>query len=173
MSWFYDSLTNEDVVKMINSLLQGNVLVFERYFSLLAMRVFSYHDTAKSVLEKEIEEMRSLEEKDLEKLENFYHGVVLGLLVYVNDSYYIESNKESGLGRCDVAIIPKAPDKKGIILEFKRADTNETIEAAAKRALSQINAKHYDEGMKNKGIKDIVKLGIGFKGKIVKVVTDY
>ena len=116
--------------------------------------------------------MRSLEEKDLEKLENFYHGVVLGLLVYVNDSYYIESNKETGLGRCDVAIIPKTLDKKGIILEFKRANTSETIEAAAKRALKQINDKRYDEGMKNKGIKDIVKLGIGFKGKVVKVVND-
>ena len=103
--------------------------------------------------------------------ENFYHAFVLGLFVSLNSSYEVKSNRESGLGRYDVILIPKDISKNGVIIEFKKVNKkrNETLEIACDTALKQIEDKRYDIELKDRGVKKIIKLAIAFEGKNVLV----
>ena len=83
--------------------------------------------------------------------------------------YEIYSNQESGYGRYDISIEPKEKDKIAFILEFKLAKSEEELEKKAKEALLQIEEKQYDVEMKQRGIKNILILGIAFCGKKVRV----
>ncbi|MDP4147727.1 MAG: PD-(D/E)XK nuclease domain-containing protein, partial [Bacillota bacterium] len=93
------------------------------------------------------------------------------MLVSLSEDYEVKSNKESGYGRYDVMIIPKDISKIGIIIEFKKIDyfLDYTIEQGTQMALQQIEEKKYEAELLQKGIKDIIKLAIVFKGKDVKV----
>lgn len=95
------------------------------------------------------------------------------MLVYIDKDYEIRSNRESGFSRYDVMVIPKDKSKKAIIIEFKKVDKfeGETLETALEAALKQIEDKKYDSEIKALGINDIVKLGIVFKGKEVKIAS--
>ncbi len=103
--------------------------------------------------------------------ERVYHAFVLGMLVSLSNEYEVNSNKESGYGRYDVVIIPKDISKIGIIIEFKKIYyfLDDTIEKATKEALKQIDEKRYETELVQKGIKNILKLAIVFKGKEIKV----
>ncbi len=83
----------------------------------------------------------------------------------MSHNYEIKSNRESGLGRSDIMIIPKKPNKLGLILEFKKVKGNETLELAAQRALDQIKEKKYAQELRERGIKSIKLFGIAFSGK--------
>ena len=96
------------------------------------------------------------------KNEDFYHGLILGMTLYLDSQYYVTSNKESGLGRYDVTIEPKNKNNKGYILEFKVTKNEEDLEKEAKQAIEQIISKKYDISLKEKGIKDIIILGVAF-----------
>ena len=98
--------------------------------------------------------------------EAFYHGLLLGFTVSLYTSYDIKSNRESGLGRFDIMLIPKDTKKMGVLIELKIKKENETLEAAAKRALQQIEDKHYDQEFQQRNILKHVKIGIGFEGKV-------
>ena len=98
--------------------------------------------------------------------ENFYHGMLLGLLQSQN-SWLIKSNAETGKGYSDISI--QAPDRIGIIIELKYADDG-NLETACKEALKQIEEKKYAEGLKRCGMKKIVEYGIAFCGKECMVV---
>jgi hypothetical protein len=104
-------------------------------------------------------------------LENFYHAFVLGLLVQLEDDYEVSSNRELGIGRYDIMLIPKNINNDGIIIEFKsvRLSKDESIDELLNQALNQIETKKYDTELKKRGIKNIIKWGIAFKGKEVKV----
>lgn len=80
--------------------------------------------------------------------EDFYHGMMLGLVASLSYKYYIRSNRESGEGRFDLCLEPKNTVDPGIIMEFKSAktDSSDMLSALAKEALSQINQKHFDCG---------------------------
>jgi hypothetical protein len=99
--------------------------------------------------------------------EKFYHGFVMGLMVSLSNTHHVQSNKESGFGRYDVLLIPKDPDKLGLILEFKVADTASELQAAAEEALEQINQCGYAAELMQKNIKNILKMGLAFCGKEV------
>ncbi len=101
--------------------------------------------------------------------ERSYHLFVLGLLVLLSENYEIKSNRESGLGRYDIMIIPKKPKKLGLIIEFKKAGPNETLETAAQRALEQIKKKNYAQELKDREIKQIKILGIALSGKKILI----
>ena len=103
------------------------------------------------------------------KNEDFYHGLILGMTLYLDSQYYVTSNKESGLGRYDVTIEPKNKNNKAYILEFKVTKNEEDLEKEAKQAIEQIISKKYDISLKERGIKDIIILGVAFCGKLVKV----
>jgi excisionase family DNA binding protein len=103
--------------------------------------------------------------------EGFYHGMMLGLVASLSSKYYIRSNRESGEGRFDLCLEPKNCADSGIIMEFKavKADVIDNLSSLAGDALTQIEQKHYDADMKNRGIQNITKYGIAFCGKNVEV----
>lgn len=105
--------------------------------------------------------------------EGFYHGLVLGLIALMDNQYKIQSNRESGDGRYDIGLIPRTNCYPGILIElkWKRRSEAEALDALAEEALDQIDQKRYDSEMKAVGIKDIMKFGIAFSGKRVRIRT--
>ena len=103
--------------------------------------------------------------------ETFYHGMMLGLAAGMSSRYYIRSNRESGEGRFDLVLEPKVHSLPGIIMEFKATKNDAGLSASADEALKQIEDKHYDTDMKDRGIKEIVKYGIAFAGKNVEIAN--
>ncbi len=86
-------------------------------------------------------------------------------MVSLNQTHEIKSNRESGLGRFDILIIPKDINQSGIIIELKVKEEKETLEECAQKALEQIEKKKYPEELKQRGINKVIKIGIGFEGK--------
>ena len=121
---------------------------FEKYLQNIILKSTSYNDT---------------------KNEDFYHGLILGMTLYLDRDYYITSNRESGLGRYDVIIEPKNKNNRGFILEFKVAKGEKELEKVSEEAIEQIINKKYDISLKERGIRDITLIGIAFFGKILKV----
>lgn len=98
--------------------------------------------------------------------EGFYHGMMLGLCAVLSNRYQVRSNRESGIGRFDVCLIPKIKSMPGFIYEFKYTkDENADLDSLADEALKQIEEKKYDTELLASGISDIIKIGIGFQGK--------
>ena len=101
--------------------------------------------------------------------EAFYHGLIMGMGLYLEGEYITKSNIESGLGRYDFVIEPKNKTKRAFIMEFKATDSVENLEEVSKEALRQIEDKKYDISLKQNGIKDITYMGIAFCGKQIKI----
>ncbi len=101
--------------------------------------------------------------------EQFYHGYMLGLLVeFLNIDYIVKSNREAGKGRFDI-MIESADRKNGIILEFKVAKEDESLEEKAKIGREQILEKEYYKELELDRVENIITYGIAFKGKECKV----
>ncbi|WP_338994477.1 ATP-binding protein [Fusobacterium animalis] len=101
--------------------------------------------------------------------EAFYHGLIMGMGLYLEGEYITKSNIESGLGRYDFSVEPKNKNKRAFIMEFKSTDSVEKLEEVSKEALKQIEAKKYDISLKQNGIKEITYIGIAFCGKKIKI----
>lgn len=101
--------------------------------------------------------------------EAFYHGLIMGMGLYLEGEYITKSNIESGLGRYDFVIEPKNKAKRAYIMEFKATDNIEKLEEVSKEALEQIENKKYDVSLKQNGVKDITYMGIAFCGKEIKI----
>ena len=101
--------------------------------------------------------------------EAFYHGLIMGMGLYLEGEYITKSNIESGLGRYDFSVEPKNKNKRAFIMEFKSTDSVEKLEEVSKEALEQIEAKKYDVSLKQNGIKEITYIGIAFCGKKIKI----
>ena len=101
--------------------------------------------------------------------EAFYHGLIMGMGLYLEGEYITKSNIESGLGRYDFVIEPKNKAKRAFIMEFKSTDSIENLEEISKEALEQIENKKYDVSLKQNGIKDITYIGIAFYEKQIKI----
>ena len=121
---------------------------FEKYLQNIILKSASYYDG---------------------KNEDFYHGLILGMTLYLDRDYYVNSNRESGLGRYDVIIEPKNKNNRGYILEFKVAKSEKELEKVSEEAIEQIINKKYDTSLEERGIRNITLLGIAFFGKILKV----
>ncbi|WP_029201271.1 AAA family ATPase [Oribacterium sp. NK2B42] len=106
--------------------------------------------------------------------EGFYHGLVLGLVALMDNQYMVRSNRESGEGRYDISLIPRENKYPGVILELKWGKDLEDnkLELLSKEALNQINDKSYSIEMIDNGVKNIIKMGIAFSGKKVKICTE-
>lgn len=133
---------------------KGNILlfswpsrVFKKGLDEVLLQIVSYHDLAREP-------------------EAFFHGLVLGLTALLQESYDILSNREGGLGRPDIMLIPKDTQRLGIVMEFKNSlDKSKPVSALAQTALQQIEKKQYTQAFKQKGITQLAKVGIGFRGK--------
>ena len=138
------------------AMLQGNTKDMTRYLNKILCETISYFDGGKK--------------PGMEEPEQFYHGLVLGLLAENTRDYVVKSNRESGYGRYDVVMEPKDSGGTAVIMEFKVFDTldDETaLEDTAANALKQIEEKKYDTELLARGIPAdrILKYGLAFKGK--------
>jgi hypothetical protein len=159
-NWVFGKKNIHWYSQFISYIREGNITEFSKGLQELAIDMFSYHDVPKK--------------SKKQKPENFYHGFSMGLIVSLRDEYHIESNKESGLGRYDLAIIPKTKSKSpAIIFEFKSAkdDTDKTLKETAQKALKQIDAQYYEVAIKKFNPASILKVGIAFSGK--RIWVDY
>ena len=148
---------------------------FERYFgrgskllylmeALTENRIDEYEERLQEIL------LTSVSYNDTKKgNEAFYHGLIMGMGLYLEGDYITKSNIESGLGRYDFVIEPKNKAKRAFIMEFKSTDSVEKLEEVSKEALEQIEDKKYDVSLKQNGIKDITYMGIAFCGKEIKI----
>lgn len=139
--------------EMIKALLEKNIKEYEYYLQEIILVSMSYYDNDK------------INEKP-------YHNLILGSMLYLDEKYDIKSNIEIGYGRTDMILTPKNKKEVGYIFEFKVAKNEEEMNKLGEEALKQIKEKKYYIEMKNKGIKEILHLGIVFYGKKVKVVYD-
>ena len=135
--------------KMGLAIQQGRAEDFQKTFQGILLRSVSSHDTADA--------------------ESFYHGLMLGCTLYYEDDYRVVSNRESGLGRFDLAMIPKKPQLPGIVMEFKTADREDALERATEEALQQIDARAYVTELEAKGVTNIWRYGIAFCKKHVLI----
>ena len=148
---------------------------FERYFgrgskllylmeALTENRIDEYEERLQEIL------LTSVSYNDTKKgNEAFYHGLIMGMGLYLEGEYITKSNIESGLGRYDFVIEPKNKTKRAFIMEFKATDSIENLEEISKEALEQIENKKYDVSLKQNGVKDITYMGIAFCGKEIKI----
>ena len=98
--------------------------------------------------------------------ETFYHGMMLGLCAVLGSQFKVRSNRESGLGRFDIELLPMVKGIPGFIFEFKHTkDINADLDSLANSALKQIEDMKYDTELNDFGVKDIVKIGIAFRQK--------
>lgn len=148
---------------------------FERYFgrgskllylmeALTENKIDEYEERLQEIL------LTSVSYNDTKKgNEAFYHGLIMGMGLYLEGDYITKSNIESGLGRYDFVIEPKNKARRAYIMEFKSTDSIEKLEEVSKEALEQIETKKYDVSLKQNGIKDITYMGIAFCGKEIKI----
>lgn len=98
--------------------------------------------------------------------EAFYHGMMLGLCAVLGSQYKVRSNRESGLGRFDIELLPAVKNMPGFIFKFKHTkDINVDLDSLANSALRQIDDMKYDTELRDFGVEDIVKIGIAFRQK--------
>ena len=107
--------------------------------------------------------------------ENYYHGLLLGMTAIFAHDYYTSSNRESGLGRYDIQLMPKKAGLPGIIIEVKAVAkaSDESLESVAARALQQIEEKRYDTELSKAGVPEVYKYGIAFCGKRVEIALKW
>ena len=135
-------------VMMMWNLMRNELEEFEEKFQRILLQSTSYHDT---------------------KSEDFYHGLFLGMSLYLDEKYIVRSNIESGLGRFDCSLEPKDKKKPGFIIEFKATDDESKLEKVAEEAIQQMMDKKYDTVLEMTDTKEIIHIGIAFCGKQVKL----
>lgn len=151
--WFRDKVIGNDLRSILKDLVTLNLKEFEKKFEILVREMFSYMDVGENTAE------------------NFYHAFVLGMLVGLKDSYYVNSNRESGMGRYDIMLEPKDKNENSFIMEFKVLENKEekTIEETVENAKKQIEEKGYEQNLIERGFGNITKMVFAFKGKEVKM----
>ena len=135
---------------LMESLVENKIEDYEESLQEILLTSVSYNDTKKGN-------------------EAFYHGLIMGMGLYLEGEYITKSNIESGLGRYDFLVEPKNKSKRAFIMEFKSTDSVEKLEEISKEALRQIEDKKYDISLKQNGIKEITYIGIAFCGKQIKI----
>ena len=155
--WFKAVVANDnDTMKLLSkAILDKDETILARQLNIVMGRMISILDT------KAPDDMK----------ENFYHGLLLGLLRGSNPDWLIKSNRESGDGFSDILIKPENPDL-GIVIEVKYAKEFKGLDAACDAAMAQIKQKRYDETLRDEGRCDILVYGIAFCRKRCRVVGE-
>ena len=137
---------------LIKALERGDIKKFEKTLGEIMVNMLSHFDL----------------DSEMEKI---YQVFMIGLVGFLMGKYEIISNNESGYGRYDLAMIPIKSNEKAYLMEFKISKTEKGMTLKAEEALKQIDEKKYDTRLKARGIKKILKIGIAFYGKKVKVFS--
>ena len=155
--WFKAVVANEnDTMKLLSkAILDKDEKQIARQLNIVMSRMISILDT------KAPDAMK----------ENFYHGLLLGLLRGSNPDWLIKSNRESGDGFSDILIMPEDPDA-GIVIEVKYAKEMKELDAACEAAITQIKDKRYDEALRDEDRCDILAYGIAFCRKRCRVAGE-
>lgn len=155
--WFKAVVANDnDTMKLLSkAILDKDETILARQLNIVMGRMISILDT----------------EAPDDMKENFYHGLLLGLLRGSNPDWLIRSNRESGDGFSDILIKPENPDL-GIVIEVKYAKEFKKLDAACDAAMAQIKEKRYDETLRDEGRCDILAYGIAFCRKRCKVAGE-
>ena len=155
--WFKAVVANDnDTMKLLSkAILDKDETILARQLNIVMGRMISILDT------KAPDDMK----------ENFYHGLLLGLLRGSNPDWLIKSNRESGDGFSDILIKPENPDL-GIVIEVKYAKEFKKLDAACDAAMAQIKEKRYDETLRDEGRCDILAYGIAFCRKRCRVAGE-
>ena len=155
--WFKAVVANyNDTMKLLSkAILDKDEAILARQLNIVMGRMISILDT------KAPDDMK----------ENFYHGLLLGLLRGSNPDWLIKSNRESGDGFSDILIKPENPDL-GIVIEVKYAKEFKGLDAACDAAMAQIKQKRYDETLRDEGRCDILAYGIAFCRKRCRVAGE-
>ena len=155
--WFKAVVANDnDTMKLLSkAILDKDETILARQLNIVMGRMISILDT------KAPDDMK----------ENFYHGLLLGLLRGSNPEWLIRSNRESGDGFSDILIKPENPDL-GIVIEVKYAKEFKKLDAACDAAIAQIKEKRYDETLRDEGRCDILAYGIAFCRKRCRVAGE-
>ena len=151
--WFSNKVIGNDLNSIMKDLVTLNLEEFKEKFKILVMQMFSYMDVGRDTAE------------------NFYHAFVLGMLVSLKDTYVVNSNRESGMGRYDIMLEPKDKNANSFIMEFKvfKQDKEKDIEETIANAKKQIEDKQYETSLRERGFTNITKMVFAFDGKEVKV----
>ena len=154
--WFRKTFVRDDkpMRDFCQAFQTGDAETIQKHLNLVMTRMISILDT---------------KARD-DKKENFYHGLLLGLL-RSDPTWLIMSNVESGDGFSDILIEPDDPDA-GIIIEVKYAPTFAGLDDACKKALEQVKARRYDEKLRNEGRDNLIAYGIAFNRKRCKAVCE-
>ena len=175
------SVTNKEVMSMFRTQIiamfsNGNIAYENFTRALIRHRTGDMIGVMEDIAEYSMSYFDTAKNKGKHAPENFYHGLVLGLIVSMRKEYRIVSNRESGEGRYDIAIYPFDKTKDAYILEFKVLNEHRerTVQETAQNALKQIQTRNYEADLLAYGIPadHIYKLGFGFLGKKVWVVSD-
>ena len=180
----YLKIPNEEILKMFSEMFIE--IYFEDYEKFLymsnALREGNISEFEKHLKEVLLENVGIFDVSGIYR-EQFYHGLMLGIILTLKNEYEITSNNFSGKGRYDLLLKPKNLEKRkeGIILELKVVNAMENLsedkifeklENECDIALQQIEEKEYASVLKNAGVENILKIGIAFFGKEVAVRFD-
>ena len=152
--WFQDTARKDgtSLETFCIAFKNGDAETAEKKFTEYLRRTISIRDTA---VKKNMKE-------------NYYHGILLGLLSY-EDSWYITSNRESGDGYCDI-LVETDDGETGMVIEIKYAEDGD-LTAACEKALRQIESKNYAEKLREDGMEKILKYGVACYKKRCRIVT--
>lgn len=154
--WFKETVVHDEkpMQAFCQAFLDGNAEEIQKRLTVILGKMISILDT---------------KAKDEQK-ENFYHGLLLGLL-RSEPNWLILSNAESGDGFSDILIEPEDPDA-GIVIEVKYSPTLAGMESVCEAAMNQIKEKRYDERLRNEGRENVTAFGIAFCKKRCRVVFE-
>lgn len=139
----------------LRNLISGNIEAFEKKLEQFLLDSFSYFDIGGRSPER------------------VYHSFVLGLIAELHRTYIIKSNREAGLGRYDILLLPKDKKALGIIFEFKSVEpdcSEEVLLASTHDALNQIERNFYDSELRQAEVENTLFVAITFAGKRLKLL---
>ncbi len=149
LSWFKAPGIHQDYLTMLTKLVDGDAVGFKRLFESFSKEALGHFDVAG------------------DEPERFYHALTIGMFAALYFTHEVKSNREAGLGRYDVMLVPKDSAKPSILFEFKKVPkgSKKSAKTVAQEALDQIATREYEIDLRARGITNIIKLGIGFNGK--------
>lgn len=153
LSQFKDFIPKSSADTISNAMIMMDEEALQNSLEKFLLQTISYHDTAS---------------------ESFYHSLILGMCAITDSSYKISSNREVGNGRFDIQMLPLNQKLPGVLIELKAAKnvSESRLKELAQIALDQINDRKYEVELSSLDLNSIIKIGIAFSGKQVKLVSE-